>query len=211
MNGMRYFSNNHTRQNKGAMIMNMMNYNNIKPKPLNNDLNKPNITNPVSNTSTTTQNSQPKRNIKWGAPIWHLFHTLAEKVNEEYFPNIRKEILDIIYVICVNLPCPDCANHAKSYMDNINFNTLVTKHDLKFMLFTFHNSVNQRIGAPQFSIDELDPLYSRGNLINIIHIFMAHFKDKQRSIRMIANDFHRSNVSDKLQVWFQKNIQYFDL
>ena len=135
----------------------------------------------------------------------------AGKVNENDFSKIRKSLLDTIYVICSNLPCPDCANHAKQYMDGINFDTIVSKDQLKNLLFQFHNSVNVRKGVPLFHRDQLDPLYSRGNLINIIQIFMGHFRDKHRSIRMIANDFHRSKIADKLQVWFQTNIQYFSL
>jgi hypothetical protein len=61
------------------------------------------------------------KKMKWGEPIWNLFHVLAEKVKEETFANIREELLNIIYTICANLPCPDCANHATTYMNNINY------------------------------------------------------------------------------------------
>jgi len=202
MNGMRYFKNGNTKpSNPQPAVMNMMIIPARKP-PASISMNTPNtIAKPVENATK----------MKWGAPTWALFHTLAEKVNECDFAQIRKSLLDTIYVICSNLPCPDCANHAKHYMDGINFNTIVTKDQLKNLLFQFHNSVNARKGVPLFSLDELDPLYSRGNLLNIIQIFMGHFKDKHRSIRMIANDFHRAKIADKLQLWFQNNIQYFSV
>jgi hypothetical protein len=201
MNGMRYFTNGNVKTTKQPVIMNMMIIPTRKPNIIAGPmvLDKPNI----------DETTKPK--MKWGPPIWALLHTLAEKVNENDFSKIRKSLLDTIYVICSNLPCPDCANHAKQYMDGINFDTIVSKDQLKNLLFQFHNSVNVRKGVPLFPRDQLDPLYSRGNLINIIQIFMEHFRDKHRSIRMIANDFHRSKIADKLQVWFQTNIQYFSL
>jgi hypothetical protein len=73
--------------------------------------------------------TKPKK-MKWGEPTWYLFHALAEKVKEDRFQAIRGELLNTIYVICKNLPCPLCANHATQYMNAINFNTIQTKKDL---------------------------------------------------------------------------------
>jgi hypothetical protein len=149
--------------------------------------------------------------MKWGEPTWFLFHTLAEKVNDEIFQSIRLELLNLITLICSNLPCPDCANHASEYMKKINFASIRTKKDLKLMLFQFHNVVNQRKNFPLFPIDELDSKYSNANVVNIIHNFMIHFQDKHRSIHMIANDLHRSRIAHQLKTWFNNNIQHFDL
>jgi hypothetical protein len=54
----------------------------------------------------------PKK-VKWGKPIWYLFHTLSVKVKDSEFAKIRSELLMHIYTICVNLPCPDCARSCK--------------------------------------------------------------------------------------------------
>jgi hypothetical protein len=64
------------------------------------------------------------KKVKWGEPTWFLFHTLSVKIKESHFNMIRAQLLNNIYAICVNLPCPDCANHAKTYLDGINFNTI---------------------------------------------------------------------------------------
>jgi hypothetical protein len=154
--------------------------------------------------------SQQKK-MKWGEPTWYLFHTLAEKVKEEYFHTIRYELLNTIVIICKNLPCPDCANHATEYMKKVDFNSIRTKQDLKLMLFQFHNVVNQKKQFPLFSINELDSKYSNANLVNIIQLFMFHFQDKHHSIRMIANDLYRSRIAEQLKIWFNNNICYFDL
>ena len=184
--------------------------NNIVQPPSYNNLQKPvyNIVQPsVQNVAATV--SVNKKKMKWGEPTWFLFHTLAEKVKDEHFQSIRYELLNTIVLICKNLPCPDCANHASEYMKKIDFNSIRTKQDLKLMLFQFHNVINQKKKFPLFSIVDLDSKYSNANLVNIIQIFMFHFQDKSHSIRMIANDLYRSRIADQLKVWFNNNIQYF--
>ena len=51
---------------------------------------------------------------EWGTPTWTLLHTVAAKVNEEYFNKKGKELLSIILLIFQALPCPDCSYHSVS-------------------------------------------------------------------------------------------------
>jgi hypothetical protein len=152
-----------------------------------------------------------KKPMKWGEPTWFMFHTLAEKVKPEYFQEIRMDMLNMILTICSNLPCPDCARHATSHLNSINFNAIRTKDELRAMLHNFHNLVNKRKGFPEFPFDQLAPKYSVANTVNIIHYFMPFFEDKHASIRMIADDMHRSRIALQLKAWFNKNIGCFDL
>jgi hypothetical protein len=152
-----------------------------------------------------------EKKMKWGEPTWFLFHTMAQKIKDEHFGSMRLSILNIISLICNNLPCPDCANHASEYMKKLNPNSIRTKEDLKLMLFQFHNVVNQRKGYPAFSVDNLDTKYSSAITVNIIQNFMFFFQDKHYSIRMIANDMHRKRIAELLKTWFNDNMQYFDL
>ena len=156
----------------------------------------------------TIQQPQPKK-MKWGEPTWILFHTLAEKVNENTFSQIRVELLNTIYSICANLPCPDCAEHATAYLNGINFKTIQTKEQLKYMLYTFHNTVNAKKGVELFPIANLNK-YAQMNLINVIYTFIPFLQDKSNSIRMIANDFHRNRIASQLKIWFNSYISYFD-
>jgi len=151
-----------------------------------------------------------KPKMIWGPSIWYLFHTLAEKIKPESFPYIHKELLNNIYSISTHLPCPVCSEHAKEYLNGINFNTITNKEELKNMLFTFHNLVNQRKGYPQFTIQELNEKYSNANTVNIIQNFMIHFKDKHRSPKLMADDLQRSRIAIVLQDWFRKNIGAFN-
>jgi hypothetical protein len=152
----------------------------------------------------------PQPKMLWGPAIWYLFHTLAEKVKPEAFPSIRKELLNNIYSICIHLPCPVCSDHAKEYLNKINFNAITTKDELKHMLFTFHNVVNQRKGYTQFTIQELNEKYSNANTVNIIQNFMIYFKDKHRSPKLMADDLQRARISSVLQDWFRNHIREFE-
>lgn len=147
--------------------------------------------------------------MTWGKPTWYFFHTLAEKVRPEEFSNVRQELLDIIYSICVNLPCPDCANHARTYLDKINFNTIQTRDDLKNMLFVFHNTVNQRKGYDIFTIEQLDELYGNANTANIINHFLTTYLKKNSSPRMIANELFRRRIVNKARDWLNSNSNIF--
>ena len=151
----------------------------------------------------------PKK-MKWGEPTWFLFHTLAEKIKQQHFDHKKLDLINIITVICNNLPCPNCANHASEYMRKLNYNSIKSKQELKNFLFQFHNEVNVRKGFPLFPHEQLDEKYSKALTKNIIQHFMTFFQDKHKSIHMIANDMHRARISQNLKQWFNNNIQYFD-
>jgi hypothetical protein len=152
----------------------------------------------------------PKK-MSWGEPTWALFHVLAEKVKDKEFERIRLELLEVIYMICSNLPCPDCANHAAMYLNDIRYKNIQTKEQLKNMLWTFHNVVNKKKNFPQFPRDQLETKYAAYPLIPVLHAFMVKFQDKHRSIRMISDDFHRSKIAGKLKGWFNDHISSFVL
>lgn len=147
--------------------------------------------------------------ITWGEPFWNLFHVLAEKIHESQFYSLRMGLLNIIYTICSNLPCPDCTRHAVLYLNSINFNNINTKHKLKEMLFNFHNNVNARKQYPLFPIHLLEEKYKCMDVLKTINIFLQEFSKKQKSFQLIADNMQRKEQLSKLQKWFQENIKYF--
>jgi hypothetical protein len=151
-----------------------------------------------------------EKKMKWGPPVWFFFHTIAEKVKPEEFASIRGDIINNIVLICKNLPCPNCASHATDYMSKINLNAIQTRDDLKTLLFTFHNSVNQRKGYPLFTRQQLDDKYVTAVTVNIFNNFVLHFQDKHKSLRMIADDMYRQRISLNLKAWFMANINKFN-
>ncbi len=146
--------------------------------------------------------------MRWGAPTWIFFHTLAEKVSEEHFALIRKPLLNMVSNICANLPCPDCAGHAREYMSKINFNAIQTKRDFINLFYVFHNTVNERKGFPIES-PEILSTYANYNLVAVISNFIYFFENKHMSPRLMADDFMRRQVSASVKQWLSANIQYF--
>jgi hypothetical protein len=71
--------------------------------------------------------------------------------------------------------------------------------------------VNHRKGFAEFPVEQLITKYSAANTVNIIHNFMPYFEDKAGSVRLIADNLHRSRVALQLKAWFNKNIGFFDL
>lgn len=165
---------------------------------------------PVSLRQAINNPDVPVKMMTWGEPTWLLLHTLAHKVDESRFQEIRLELLNTVFSICANLPCPNCAEHAKMYLTQHQFlNTVQTKTDLKILLFSFHNEVNKRKGLPIFPYSELDNKYNTAVTINIIYNFMNSFVKKSKSIHMIATDNYRERVAGSLKTWFNKYIRYF--
>lgn len=172
---------------------------------------------PVSNFQQPQKSQKPAAyspsdgdKIRWGRPTWRFFHTVAYKIKPEYFKQVRKDLLDIIFSICATLPCPICSEHAKQYMNSLNFNAIQTKEDLKDMLFVFHNSVNSRKNYAPFNKDELDATYSQFNTIAVAREFIVNYKDRQRSVKLIADDLMRSKIAVNIQNWFNNVYQYME-
>ena len=155
---------------------------------------------------------EPKKETSkmlWGEPTWLLFHVLSYKIKEESFSVIREELLGYVYAICCNLPCPVCAEHAKTYMQGINFATIRTKEDFKKMMFVFHNVVNQRKGYALFDYAEFDSKYSNAVTNRIIQNFMYFFEDRKRGFKLVASDLYRKQLIERLKSWFNANIHHF--
>jgi hypothetical protein len=169
----------------------------------------------ISPINTTNINTNPIENKRvkemlWGEPTWFLFHTFAQKVKVSMFPKIKNELLSMIYKICNNLPCPDCTNHATSYLQGINFGAIQTKNDLIEMLWRFHNVVNHRKHYQQFPMSQLNAKYSKANTNNIIRNFIQHYDKHGYSMRSGTDSFHRTRMITSFKTWINSNIQYFD-
>jgi hypothetical protein len=119
--------------------------------------------------------SKPTKEMTWGEPTWHFLHTMSEKVFDARFADIRVELLNILYMVCTNLPCPTCADHAKGYMAGLNFNAINDKQTLKEFFWNFHNMLNSQKGLPFVGFSEVEDKYSRAYTRLIIHNFILSF------------------------------------
>jgi len=146
----------------------------------------------------------------WGPCTWYLFHTLAEKIKEEEFNNHKEILINLIIRICDNLPCPDCALHARQQMANLNSNTINTKEDLKNMLHSFHNIVNQRLNKPTFTIEELQIKYKTSITSKIVQYFIQIWSKKSHNPKLMTEDLHKSRVIVDFVNWWNKNHHLFN-
>lgn len=163
----------------------------------------------LSVSSDSEKNLTDNEKMPWGAPIWYLLHTLAEKILDDKFHVLREELLHFIYVIVCNLPCPLCSIHGKKYLDSIDFDTIVNKTMLKQMLFDFHNVVNVSKNYPLFTMNQLESKYSTAVTIRIVQNFMIYFEKSSGKIKLLVDDLYRKKMIIELKTFFNNNITCF--
>ena len=145
----------------------------------------------------------------WGPPIWTLFHTLIEKLKEEHFKEIYMNLFNFIKQICKYLPCPDCSQHATSFLSKVKPEHISNKNDFKNMLFVFHNSVNNRTKSPLFKYENLET-YKSMNIIIAFNEFSKNFHTNG-NMNLITENFHRKQFLINFKKWLMQNISNFDL
>lgn len=145
---------------------------------------------------------------EWGPPTWTLFHTLAEKINEELFPTLMPELIFNIKKICTALPCPECSQHAVNFWRKININGINNKTDLKNMLCLFHNIVNKRKNKPLFDNENLTSSYSNNNIINVYNNFVAVYQTRG-NMQLLADSFQRKLILVAFKKWIMANFKNF--
>jgi hypothetical protein len=143
----------------------------------------------------------------WGPPTWIFMHTLAAKIKEESFPIIFPNVILILMQISRNLPCPECAEHAKQFWANVKTANIKTKTDLINVLYVFHNMVNKRKKTNIFKYENLQ-YYETKNVIETYNSFSRNFNTRG-NMNLINESFHRNMMLASLRNWLMSNIQHF--
>ena len=146
---------------------------------------------------------------QWGPPIWNLLHTMAEKVNEDKFPDLLTEMINFIRKITSTLPCPDCSKHASAFFSKIKINNVKTKQDLKNVLFVFHNAVNFRKSKPGFNYELLTETYAKNNIFDAMNQFMIVYQSRGGIGRLMTDSFQKKIIAEEFKRWLTTNISYF--
>ena len=129
-------------------------------------------------------------NEEWGPLLWLLLHTLAEKAGKQdnlitkgdeqrAWPLFVKELPTII-------PCPYCKDHCQEYLRTNPFQLPNDYYEWRTYIphyfYTFHESVNARIGKPSFPESDLKQKY--GN-VGPMKMTLDTFENViQRAIKM---------------------------
>jgi hypothetical protein len=143
----------------------------------------------------------------WGPPVWTFFHTLAEKINEDYFHKIKFSLFFIIKRICNFLPCPECSQHASRFLARINVQAIKDKNQFKQMLHLFHNTVNKRKRKQLFNFEHTNK-YKNYNLGATFNNFIKVYHTKG-NMNLLAESFQRSLLIKDLKKWIMTNHTFF--
>ena len=143
----------------------------------------------------------------WGPAVWNLFHTLIEKVNEQAYPYISRQLFRIFVRICKFLPCPECSNDSSMFLAKIKIENLKTKNDLKNTFYLFHNYVNAKKRKPLFNYSNMS-VYKGYKLIQIVNNFIISYNTKG-NMKLLAESFQRQIVVKDFKNWFTSNIRAF--
>lgn len=146
---------------------------------------------------------------QWGPPTWIFMHTLAEKIKEESFPAIGQQVIIQIIQTCSNLPCPECASHAKLFWSKVKTGNIHSKNDLINLLFVFHNTVNIRRHIQPFKIENLS-YYKSKNLIQAFNHFAKNF-NTYGNMRLLTESFHRNRFLVSIRNWLMNNLHHFQI
>tara|TARA_Y100000022_G_scaffold84531_1_gene72927 strand:+ start:4804 stop:5397 length:594 start_codon:yes stop_codon:yes gene_type:complete len=164
----------------------------------------------VTRTAPVVNKQEGGSKMIWGKHVWLFLHGISQKVKPEYFSSIKGELISYIKLICANLPCPDCSNHATRYLSKLDPNKIVTREDLVLYMYTFHNDVNMKKGYPLFKREELD-LYKRSNLKNMYQNFTYYFKENYHVVKLMSENMHRIRVANKIESWLNQNTHCFEM
>ena len=143
----------------------------------------------------------------WGPPIWNLFHTLAQKIKEERFPELGQQLFGHIRKICRYLPCPDCSDHASRFLSNVVPNNLKTKQHLINLLFVMHNVVNKR-KQKQLCGKDIVEQYKNKNVIQVYNNFVSVYKTRG-NMKLMTDTFQRQILMNEFKKWLVGNIRAF--
>jgi len=163
--------------------------------------------NVISGFSKININSKNSKKY-WGTPTWYLFHSIAAKINEEYYKNNYKMIWQFIKSVCSHLPCPYCRSHALSYVNKINDTQLNTKEKLIDILYNFHNHANTNSGSKQYSKEKLD-IYKKANIQKMFNFFLARFFKSYIGTRQFQ-DWNKSIFKVKLREFMAETKEHYD-
>jgi hypothetical protein len=146
----------------------------------------------------------------WGPAVWYLFHTLAFKIKNEKFNEMKNSLLDFFVLISANLPCPECAEHAQQETKNLDKSKITNKKELCTYFLNFHNKVNVRTKKKEFTMQEYIAKYNKAVTRNVISNFFITMSKSDHNVKLMINSFYKSNAVSSLKKWIIQNASKFN-
>ena len=146
----------------------------------------------------------------WGPAIWYLFHTLAFKMKNQHFNELKNSLLDFFVLISANLPCPECTEHAQQETRNLDKSKITNKKELCIYFLNFHNKVNSRTKKKIFTIEEYVAKYKKAVTRNVISNFFNIMAKSDHNVKLMVNSFYKSNAVSSFKKWIIQNALKFN-
>jgi hypothetical protein len=144
---------------------------------------------------------------QWGPPIWTLFHTLVQRIKEEKYTELGPHLFFYIKRICRYLPCPDCSNHASTFLNKIEGPKLKTKADLVNTIYIMHNVVNIR-KKKQLQQTTILEKYKNISVIQAYNSFASIYKTRG-NMKLLTDTFQRQLIVNDFKKWLVTNLVHF--
>ena len=108
---------------------------------------------------TVSHNLSPAiSNSIWGPALWIILHSACERIGSHTLKKLPEEEsriwFGLLQSLRYSLPCPQCKKHYTSFYNDLVLSN-ITRESVRNWLYNLHNQVNQRIGKPQFLIEDL--------------------------------------------------------
>jgi hypothetical protein len=144
----------------------------------------------------------------WGPPTWILLHSIVEQIKNPDFNNYKVNILNIIKNICINVPCQVSSQTSRFFLNNVNINTLQNLHDIKVMLYLFHNFVNKNNKKAIFNFSDTKKykdvnLSLAFGLFRNLHLNNLNLKNSMNHNKMVI-------IINDINNFILENIVYYD-
>ena len=104
----------------------------------------------------TSWDKMPKR--EWGPRAWHWLHNMAITYSDNPSLADKQMAYRRIHKFIEGLPCEECRRHSIQYISAVPPD-YTDSHTLQIWVWTFHNSVNKRLGHPIFTLEEYKHMY----------------------------------------------------
>lgn len=143
----------------------------------------------------------------WGPPIWTLLHTMAEKIKEDEYNKLVPQLFGLIKRICAFLPCPECSQHATTFLAKIKPQEISSKTDFKNMLYLFHNMVNFRKKKPLYNYSNINN-YKNVNIQQAFNNFVMVY-NTTGNMKLLTESFQRQLIIKDLKTWLINNHSSF--
>lgn len=142
----------------------------------------------------------------WGPTTWRLFHVLSARL-----PRDRDDLVLPLFHqfqnICRTLPCAECSKDATALLAAVNQKALRTPEDLVKVMFTFHNTVNQKKRKAMFTWEELS-VYESMSLPDTVNQFFAHYYSRG-NFQELHISMQRQRIRDSFRQWLQQHWHMF--